>query len=108
MCPGALYSVQGETRFRVVKVLAVEPQVVHIRMYKNKFDGRPERVELNTLSLGTIHDAEGFGIGHLPIAAAEFAAWQPVFIQKGSLSKEELEGYEEWKRSGGGVWGVPK
>jgi hypothetical protein len=58
--------------------------------------------------LGTIYDADGFGMGHLPLSRKEFRSWQPVFITRTSLSKEELEGYEIGKQLGGGIWEIPK
>jgi hypothetical protein len=57
------------------------------------------------LSLGTVHDEDGFGIGHLPLSARNFAHWEPMIIGHEEVSPEELEGYNLWKESGGGVWG---
>ena len=87
-----------------MKVLVIEPAAIHIRLYKNKFKQRPEKIDVSTLTLGTILDSNGFGIGHLPLSRKDFAAWKPMFMQRNSLSKEELEGYEDWKRLQGGVW----
>jgi hypothetical protein len=59
----------GSGGFGIVKILALEPGTVHIRLYKEKFASRPNLI-----------DATG-------------------------VSPEELEGYNLWKESGGGVWG---
>lgn len=102
---GGIYSIDnGDSSFRIVKVLAFGPGVVHVRVYKNKFEARPESVDLDSLTLGTIHDADGFGMGHLPISAESFVNWQPVFISQSDVTEDELEGYTMWKEAGGGVF----
>ena len=43
---GGLYSVDdGEGWFRIAKVLVVEGDAVHIRLYKNRFSQRPESIQ---------------------------------------------------------------
>jgi len=102
---GGIYSVQDKHGYGVVKILVVDARAVHIRIYKNKFSQRPMQVDLKVLTLGTIHDPEGFGMGHLPLARATFASWQPVLITQTTVSADELAGYDEWKKANGGVWG---
>jgi hypothetical protein len=102
---GGLYSVEsGDGRYGVAKVLVLEPGVVHVRVYAEKFPSRPTGLDETKLTLGTIHDKDGFGIGHLPLQPAGFAAWEPALIKIVPVGADELDGYEEWKRSGGGVW----
>ena len=102
---GALYIVNdGEGAFRVAKVLVVDDRGVHVRLYKNKWKERPKAVDLSTLSMGSIHDPDGFGMGHLPLSKKSFAGWQPIFLQDGVVAKDELDGYEMWKQGGGGYF----
>ena len=102
---GTLYSVDaGEWGFRVAKVLAVEPGAVHIRLYKRRWSSRPANVENQDLTLGKPDDPDGFGVGHLPLRAAAFHAWRPMLISEGSVSPEELEGYNMWKEAKGGLF----
>ena len=50
--PGDLYSVEGEAKnYKVAKVLVVDSDAVHIRLYKNSFMERPSNVDPSTLSL---------------------------------------------------------
>jgi hypothetical protein len=105
--PGEIYSVQDRDGYKVAKILAVDSIAVHVRLYKNSFPNRPHSVDVNTLTLGSIHDADGFGIGHLPITAATFSSWLPMLITRTVVTQEELEGYEEWKKSKGGAFGEP-
>lgn len=106
MVEGGIYSVDsGDGTFGVVKVLKVEPGIVHVRVYKNKFSSRPSSINVGDLSLGTIKDPDGFGMGHLPISEKDFSGWQPALLAKTKLSDDELEGYRIWKDSGGGVFG---
>lgn len=105
---GGLYSVDdGEGNYRVAKILALDDSAVHIRLYKNKYQSRPASVDASSLSLGTIHDKDGFGMGHLPLSRAAFANWQPAFLFQSAVTDEELEGYEMWKESQGGIFGSP-
>jgi hypothetical protein len=107
--PGALCSVDdGRSRFGVAKVLAVDDAGVHIRLYKNKFTKRPPRVDVSSLDLGSVHDPDGFGMGHMPLSYAAFSAWVPIFLMAGSLAEEELEGYRYWQEENGGYFGGPE
>jgi len=103
---GGIYSfVSARANFGVLKVLVVEDDIVHIRLYKNVFDTRPTTLDPNILTLGSMKDPDGnYGIGHLPMRRAGVEAWQPQLILIGTVSQEELEGYEIWKEAGGGVW----
>jgi hypothetical protein len=74
---GDVYSVQDKRGFRIAKILVVDPNAVHIRLYKNVFLQRPEHIDLKTLNLGTINDVDGFGVGHLPLSRSEFSSWGP-------------------------------
>jgi hypothetical protein len=101
---GGLYSVRDSERgFRVAKVLAIDPGVVSIRMYKQTFSERPSNIDPAKLSVGSINDTE-FGIGHLPLDPPTFSSWEPRFLLGSSLTDEELEGYRMWKESGGGAF----
>lgn len=102
LAAGGLYSIEfGDGTYSIVKILAVDDDIVHIRLYKNKFASRPEQVDSSELSLGTIQDEDGFGIGHLPISRPEFEAWDPQFLQNEGVTEEELEGYRLWQESVG-------
>jgi hypothetical protein len=103
---GSLYTVDdGEGWFRFAKILVVDDQAIHIRLYKQRFKTRPTTVDPATLDLGTVKDPDGFGMGHLPLSRKAFDAWDPVFLQRGIVEPDELEGYKEWKDAGGGLFG---
>ena len=81
-----------------------DQSTVHIRVYKDRFSKPPAQVDTTTLGLGKIDDADGFGIGHLPLSRSTFAAWVPVRIQRELVTDEELEGYRIWDESKDGTW----
>jgi hypothetical protein len=88
----------GEGKFGIVKVLVINNEEAHIKIYKNKYDLRPTKVDLKTLSLGSINDKEGgFGIGHVPLEKIGFDNWKPMQVGFEEVTKEDLEGYEMWK-----------
>jgi hypothetical protein len=102
---GGLYSVEnGKGGYVVAKILVLDPAVVHVRVYRDVFSSRPVQVNEGVLTLGTLRDPNGFGMGHLPLSRRTFAAWKPQFIKASTVSARELDGYEAWKKSGGGLW----
>jgi len=106
--PGEVYLIPGEKGYTVAKVLVVDPDLVHIRLYKNVFPQRPTHIDLSTLKLGGIDDPDGFGIGHLPLTRSTFSSWHPELLTRTAVAPDELDGYNQWKQSRGGVWGKPK
>jgi hypothetical protein len=88
----------GEGKFGIVKVLVINNEEAHIKIYKNKYDLRPTKLDLKTLSLGSINDKEGgIGIGHVPLEKIGFDNWKPLQVAFEEVTKEDLEGYEMWK-----------
>jgi hypothetical protein len=102
---GGYYSIIDGDTFSIAKVLKLEPEIVHVRIYKQHFPQRPRSIDPAALTLGTIHDKDGFGMGHLPLRLATFMDSEPIFLTHAEVTPEELEGYNLWKESsGGGVW----
>jgi hypothetical protein len=102
---GGLYSTEdGKGQFGVVKVLVLEPDAVHVRIYQQTFSSRPTSIDPASLTLGKFDDKRGFSIGHLPLSRTTFASWKPVFVSQQSVSEEELEGYKMWKEAKGGLF----
>lgn len=66
-----------------------------MRVYAERFERRPTAVP-SRLSLGSIDD-DSFGVGHLALAWSEFALWKPLFLEHGTVSDDELDGYEMWR-----------
>ena len=110
---GGLYSIDnGDGWFGIVKVLALEPGVVSLRVYSNFYEERPTSVDPSTLWVTTL-DLEALnadrgqlvdiGSNHLPLSEEAFAAWKPRFICDSAVTEEELAGYRKWKASRGGT-----
>ncbi len=103
---GGIYSVVSDEQkgtYGIAKVLKVDVAAVHVRLYSGEHPARPTRVEPGELKVGTMQ--EGGGIGHLPLSHRAFAAWKPVLITTVAVDVSEMDGYNEWKQAGGGVWG---
>jgi hypothetical protein len=102
---GGYYSIMDGNVVGIAKVLKLEPEIVHVRIYKEHFPLRPRSIDPSALTLGTIHDEDGFGMGHLPLRLESFQERQPIFLTYSAVKPEELEGYNLWKESAdGGVW----
>lgn len=88
----------GAGKFGVVKVLVINNEEAHVKIYKNKYDQRQNKIDIKTLSLGSINDNDGkFGIGHVPLQRKGFDNWKPVIVGFEAVTKDDLMGYEMWK-----------
>ncbi len=102
---GGIYSIDnGDGSYGVVKLLVYENDIFHVAIYKQKFQTRPEKIDISRLSFGTPNDPDGFGIGHLPLSKVSFLEWRPEFITLSGVTADELEGYKMWKEDKGGVF----
>ncbi|HXA84592.1 MAG TPA: hypothetical protein VNZ47_05930 [Candidatus Dormibacteraeota bacterium] len=99
---GAYYSIIDGDVFSIAKVLKLESETVHVRIYKQHYPQRPRSLDPGALTLGTIHDKDGFGMGHLPLRLATFMDREPIFLTQAEVQPDELEGYNLWKESAGG------
>lgn len=95
---GSICTVEnGDGKFGVVKVLVINDKEAHVEVYKNVYEKRPTKIDLKTLSIGSINDKDGFGFGHIPLERKQFENWKPVSVGYQKVTKEDLEGYEMWK-----------
>ena len=101
---GGYYWIMDGEEFAIARVLKLDPDIVHVRIYKQHFPQRPHAIDPSQLTLGTIHDEDGFGMGHLPLRLRTFQEREPLFITQAPVSAKELEGYNVWKDAEGGVW----
>lgn len=96
--PGSICTVEnGDGTFGVVKVLVIDENEAHVKIYANDYDTRPEIIDVSTLTMGSITDDAGFGIGHVPLERKGFDDWKPKQAAFEAVAPEELEGYELWK-----------
>ncbi len=101
---GGYYSIIDGDEFSIAKVLKLEAAIVHVRIYKEHFPHRPRSIDPGQLTLGTVLDKDGFGMGHLPLSLESFRRREPRFITHSEVQPDELAGYEIWKEDEGGVW----
>ncbi len=94
---GGYYSIADGEVFSIAKILKLEPDTVHVRIYKQHFSQRPRSIDASVLTLGTIHDQDGFGMSHLPLRLETFKSREPVFLTYSEVKPDELKGYEVWK-----------
>jgi hypothetical protein len=99
---GAYYSIMDGDDFSIARVLKLEPEIVHVRIYKQHFPQRPRSIDPAALTLGSIHDKDGFGMGHLPLRVATFLDSEPMFLTHTEVKSDELEGYNLWKETADG------
>ncbi len=91
---GGLYATKDDDgTYGVMKVLVVDDFAVHLRSYANRFEELPTDIDPSTLTLGSISDGGGFGIGHFPLAKEGFWNDEPIFLRETPVADGELEGY---------------
>jgi len=94
--------------FAILKVLAVDPSGVHVRLYKQRFTAIPADLDLAELSLGVFQAVGGgsdpFSIGHLPISREGLGLSGPIRIANRPVLADELDGYQMWLESHGGYF----
>jgi hypothetical protein len=94
---GGLYATRDEDgAYRILKVLAVDEWVVHLRCYADRFEELPTRVSSAELSLGGVGRPEGLGIGHFPLARQAFDQSERHLVAREPVADEELDGYRIW------------
>ncbi len=100
---GGLYATKNEDgTYGVMKVLVVDDFAVHLRSYANRFEELPLDIDPSVLTLGSISDDGGFGIGHFPLSKEAFWKDDPIFLRKTSVAEDELEGYRIYLDAMGG------
>src|SRR5262245_28489489 len=87
---GVVYSLSdGEGGFRAAKVLAVEGEIVFVNLYTERWPARPSLDAAKKASTPS----------GLAYSVQSFAGMQPVRLEAGNVSPEELQAFEEWKQS---------
>src|SRR5258708_2690314 len=102
---GGYYSILDVDVYSIAMLLKLEAEFCHVSIYKQHCQGRPRSIDISALTLGSIHDEDGFGMGHLPLKLQTFKDREPLFLTYSEVVPEELEGYQVWKASSDcGVW----
>ena len=86
---GVLYSLSdNEGGFRVGKVVATEEEVIFVHLYADRWTRRP-----------TLAEARKAG-NAIPLAfsSVTFTGMQPIRLEDGTVSAEELEEYDRWAK----------
>jgi hypothetical protein len=94
-----------ESRFGVGKVLRVDGLTVSMRFYSDSWETRPSNVNPWSLRLDPIW-ADTPGIGHMPMSAIVYGTIDAKFIKLAMIGQRELDGYRQWKESGGKRFGL--
>ncbi len=95
---GSICTVEnGDGKFGIVKILVIEDEIVHVKIYKNKYDKRPSKIDIKTLGIGSMYDKDGYGVGHTPLDKKGFFDWKPIEVGFEPVTKDDLIGYEIWR-----------
>lgn len=105
MVEGGLYSVEdGQGAFRPAKLIAFDSGTVHLRLYCNRYEERPDTIHAESLRLspspGELNARE-----HFPIRRWLFRAWVPELQGFDSVTESERAMMGRWERANGAVVG---
>jgi hypothetical protein len=104
---GSLYYFPNENgSYSVLKILKLDDQGVHVRIFSNQFSSPPSKVDESALFMaGVDHKPnETLGMGHTPLSKKSFEGWKTTFFQQSTVKEEELEGYRMWAEAKGGYF----
>jgi hypothetical protein len=105
---------EGDGAYAVMKVLAVDPEAVSVRMYSNRFSDLAS-IDLDNLELvglgadflerqarGDLQVPMNIGIGHMPIDPKGFRSMKLTLVGERPVDESELEGYRYWRADSDG------
>ena len=106
--PGQYYSFICDNGFyKVLKVLVVEEELIHVCYYNNLFDKKPLKDVIQSLYFGEKQFQDAFlskegnkqctGYKHMALTLKNWDYWEPEFLAGGEVAPDELEAYEKWK-----------
>ncbi|NRF72470.1 hypothetical protein HLB44_36525 [Aquincola sp. S2] len=104
---GGLYSTRNENgTYSVLKILKLDPEGVHVRLYSNQFPEHPAKLDTSSLYMAGMNRKadESLGMGHAPISRKAFTTWGVKFIKVVPVEGQELEGYPMWQEASGGYF----
>lgn len=104
LTPGSLHVLRENRAYHVAKILATDDHGVHIRIYSNRWQAPPRSIEPSSLVLGAENAEQDPGMGHLPFTKRAFLTQGPVFLQEGTVTEEELDGFRMWEEAKGGYF----
>lgn len=85
---GGIYTQkQGILNWGVFKILKLDEEIAHLRLFKNRFWRRPDSSVVPRLD---------WSVGHVPISRANVESWRVHLLATENVSDEELEGYRYW------------
>lgn len=94
---GGLYaSPHSDGTYSIIKVLVIDDFALHLRTYANRFKTIPYALDPAQLTLGSLGDDGGFGIGHFPVSHAGAGVEDWVFLMQQPVLHDELDGYRIW------------
>jgi hypothetical protein len=114
---GEYYSFQCRNRdYKVLKVLLVEENLMHVCYYNNIFKEKPTVDVIGSLYFGekqfqsaflSIEDGkQATGRKHMALTIENWEYWKPEFLSDGTVTEDETQAYEKWKNGDRYVSGV--
>ena len=95
--------------YKVLKVLDVQPDLIHVCYYNNIFKERPGKADMQSLYFAPYNSTVGayvdgdksqtrMGRKHVPLTKENWKHWNAELIDTGTVTADELAEYEIWKK----------
>lgn len=102
----SIYGLNGESVYKIAKVVKLRDNGVHIFVYDRSFSARPSNSELNNDALSPDWpdniDARRARYMCYPVCRKLFSLMRPVYLGNRSAADIEMQGYRQWCLTGGG------
>ena len=84
--------------FFVFKVLDIDDDAIHIRIFSNGFAEPPSSVDESTLYIDEFGTGplDGTGFAHTFVEWRWFDGWETGLVQESTVRDEELDAYRRW------------
>lgn len=102
---GGLYVVGNEgVGYRPLKIVKLDAEGVHVRMFSNVYSNVPARIRQDDLLISDrdLPPYLPFGFRHIPFRRASFEDLKPIFVERSAVSADEMSDYEVWLGKDGG------
>ena len=86
----------GNGKYGIIKILSIEPERIHIKLFANRFIVRPEKIDIADLYMLSVDDEAANCAEHLPMDKGNFTKLDAQTVGSQSITREEANNYLTW------------
>lgn len=99
----SIYGLNGESIYKIAKIVKIQPGALHIFVYDKRFSERPgsASIDVAVATLETVSAPQSRDMSY-PVSRKLFSLMRPVLVGTRPVQDIELNGYRQWCLSGAG------